>query len=116
MKCNDIIKQNVHANDSLISFGSINRQIDFFTFLINYSDSKLTFEAKKLKFFKTETEKPNTVKLGYNELGYDELGYNEHPNYNEQNECNWLVSVIFREIFLYYNEQSPVITNKMCPK
>jgi len=42
------------------------------------------------------------VKLGYNELGY-----------NEENEPNWLVSLILRVQFLGYNEQNPVITNKI---
>ncbi len=42
------------------------------------------------------------VKLGYNELGY-----------NEENETNWLVSLILRVQFLGYNEQNPVITNKI---
>ena len=43
-----------------------------------------------------------TVKLGNNELGY-----------NEQNEHDWLVLVILMEIFLGYNEQNRVITNRI---
>ena len=43
-----------------------------------------------------------TVKLGNNELGY-----------NEPNEHDWLVLVILMEIFLGYNEQNRVITNRI---
>ncbi len=45
------------------------------------------------------------MKLGYNELGY-----------NEQTEHIWLVWVVLKEHFPGYNEQNPVITNKIWPK
>ncbi len=38
------------------------------------------------------------------------------PGYNKQNEPNWLVLVILRVHFLGYNEQNPVITNKIRQK
>ena len=49
-----------------------------------------------------------TVKLGYNKLGYNEL-LQRASGYNEQNELNWLVSVILWVHFPRYNEQNPVI-------
>ncbi len=88
---------------------------------ISKNHRRVTLAISEEKNPKTVLDRENincyhcTVKLGYNELGYNELSYNE-LGYNEQTWHTWLVWVILRIHFLWYNEQNPVITNKIWPK